>query len=120
MCVFKPLSSHPSNVDRMSSLFGACLALRVTLVKQPASALRAVACGPLACLGAPCEALHVQMWPCCLSPASHHALLTLSPGTGRGKISLLSLFPTGVKPHADIVHTVRRAHAPPRASVDAQ
>lgn len=53
-----------------------------------------------------------------LISASHHAPLTLSTGAGRGRISLLSLFPTGVKPHTDSTPTIRCTHAPPRAPED--
>lgn len=63
----------------------------------------------------PCKRGDSRCTALLLISASHHALLTLSPGTGRGKISLLSLFPTGVKPHRDSVHTVRCTHAHPRA-----
>lgn len=47
-----------------------------------------------------------------LISASHHALLTLSTGVGRGRISLLSLFPTGVNPHTDMqtAHTLTHKH----------
>lgn len=43
--VFNRLSSHLSYVDRMSSLFRACPASRVTLVKELASAPEAAAVG---------------------------------------------------------------------------
>lgn len=53
----------------------------------------------------------------CMTPllicASHRALLTLSTGVGRGRINLLTLFPTGVKPHSD-----KHTHTPPQAPED--
>lgn len=53
-----------------------------------------------------------------LISASHHTSLTLSTGAGRRRISLLSLFPTGVKPHTDSTPTIKCTHTSSRALED--
>lgn len=117
-------SSHLSGVDGMPFLFRACPASRVTLVKQLASAPQDPTAARshvsdlrvselLHACGAAMQCGDSPRMTLLLISASHHAPLTLSTGTGRGRISLLSLFPTGVKPHADSTPTIRCTRAPP-------
>ena len=60
----------------------------------------------------PCSAVPLLCMTLLLISASHHAPLTLSTDAGRGRISLLSLFPTGVNPHTDMqtAHPQSDAH----------
>ncbi|KAK5863933.1 hypothetical protein PBY51_000917 [Eleginops maclovinus] len=106
-------------------MFMACPASRVTLVKQLASAPCALAVAHyhvydphvselLHACGAAMQCTASLCMTLLLIFGSHHAPLTLSTGAGRGRISLLSLFPTGVNPHADSTHPQSDANKPAR------
>lgn len=97
--------SHHACVDRMPTLFRACPAFACHLGRT--ASVSSLSFPAAARSHAPATCKHAR-WGCgrggCTSPCACLALRPADPAHRRragGRISLLSLFPTGVKPHGD-------------------